>query len=80
VHLLVLSPQALLNDVNNLFDALLEKHGLTKIRRSGETCASPHTGQDSPAWAVRPACCTRRAPDDTSPPPLRYGRPRPPPS
>ncbi|GIL69362.1 hypothetical protein Vretimale_13482 [Volvox reticuliferus] len=52
----------LLNDVNNIYDNLLEKHGLVKIRRSGEAFMAvggcPEAG-DSVAVAVRVAMCAR---------------------
>ncbi|KXZ50780.1 hypothetical protein GPECTOR_15g465 [Gonium pectorale] len=52
----------LLNDVNNIFDSLLEKHGLLKIQRSGEAFMGvggcPEAG-DPIATAVRVALCAR---------------------
>ncbi|GIL48840.1 hypothetical protein Vafri_5264 [Volvox africanus] len=52
----------LLNDVNNIYDNLLDKHGLVKIRRSGEAFMAvggcPEAG-DPVAVAVRVAMCAR---------------------
>ncbi|PNH05996.1 Soluble guanylate cyclase 88E, partial [Tetrabaena socialis] len=52
----------LLNDVNNLYDALLEKHGLVKIRRSGEAfmgVGGCPTAEDPVKSALRVALCAR---------------------
>ncbi|GLC58179.1 Ribosome-binding factor PSRP1, chloroplastic [Pleodorina starrii] len=52
----------LLNDVNNIYDSLLDKHGLVKIRRSGEAFMAVGgcpDAADPVSVAVRVAMCAR---------------------
>ena len=45
---------SLLNDVHNMYDSLLDKHGLIKIRRSGEQALKAgRAGRRARGWACR---------------------------
>ncbi|KAG2424248.1 hypothetical protein HXX76_014631 [Chlamydomonas incerta] len=53
---------SLLNDVHNMYDSLMEKHGLIKIRRSGEAfmgVGGCPTAEDPVNAALRAALCAR---------------------
>ncbi|KAG2440592.1 hypothetical protein HYH02_010173 [Chlamydomonas schloesseri] len=53
---------SLLNDIHNMYDSLLEKHGLIKIRRSGEAfmgVGGCPTAEDPVKSALRAALCAR---------------------